>query len=44
MKKTYNLKECDIERISKAKKYFNEKTEVEALKKVLIDFTRINHL
>tara|TARA_R110000868_G_C10864321_1_gene761766 strand:+ start:1206 stop:1340 length:135 start_codon:yes stop_codon:yes gene_type:complete len=44
MIKTYNLSEKDIERINKAKVYFNEKTEVESLKKVLKDFIRINHL
>jgi len=44
MLKTYNLSETDIERIKKAKIYFNEKTEVEALKKILKDFIRVNHL
>jgi cysteinyl-tRNA synthetase len=44
MKKTYNLTDVDIKIISKAKNYFNEKTEVEAIKKVLKDFERVNHL
>ena len=44
MIKTYNLSNEDIERINKAKIYFNEKTEVETLKKILKDFIRINHL
>ena len=44
MTKTYNLSVEDIEMINKAKKYFNEKTEVESLKKVLRDFIRVNHL
>jgi len=44
MVKTYNLSEEDIAIIKQAKSYFNEKTEVEALKKILTDFKRINHL
>ena len=44
MLKAYELSEDDIRIIHKAKEYFNEKTEVKALKKVLKDFNRINHL
>ena len=44
MKKTYNLTEKELDMINIGKKYFNEKTEVEAIKKMLNSFIRMNWL
>ena len=44
MKKTYNLTDKEVDMINIGKKYFNEKTEVEAIKKMLNGFIRMNWL